>query len=186
MLWARPLSFIFVTSFLLLADLCYGIEIQPFYGSLRYDHLDGSYQSSEARSGTGVLVRLDTVDQRDWDFIGYADRKWSEFSVLRPYYIWGAAPALEPSPDPAITVRRFHDWDLVVSLGGGYFIHSTRTVLYDRPAIVSGFVGEAHTQLRYTFDDHWSALGAVHLGLSAAADDRGFLSGLFVGVNYRP
>lgn len=187
MSWVKPLKqFGFLILFVLLTPKTQAIEIQPFYGPLKYERIDGCCQSDTGRNGTGVLVRLNSADFNEWDVIGYTDRKWSQFSVLKPIYVWGSPMQNDPSLDSAIQIQRLQNWVAIVSLGGGYFIHSTRTILYDLPALVSGFTIEAHSQLRYTINDTWSVVGSLHLGLSAASDDRGFLSGVFLGFNYRP
>lgn len=162
------------------------LEFEPFLGNLNYQRLDGCCYSSGNRIGSGVLVRLDTKSSGEWDFIGYSDTRWSEFSVHKPTYWIGDSSPLDPSPDPSTSVRRLKTWKVIGSYGGGFFSHSTRTVKFDLPAISSGFTANGQMALVYTINDKWALTGTLRIGLSFAADDRGFLTGTFLGLNYRP
>lgn len=162
------------------------LEIQPYIGALKYTHFDGCCQSSPSRVGTGVLIRDKFFQDSEWDLIGYSDRKWSEVSILKPFYFMGEPFQIDPSADSSIQVRRLNRWIGIVSVGGGYFVHSTRTIQFDLPSLVSGLSLTSHAQIRYTINDQWAVASALHFGIGAAADERGYLSGFFLGFNYRP
>lgn len=180
----KLLFFLFAS--LLVARPALGIELQPYAGMMTYDRLSGCCEATGTNAGFGILARVDTEPLGVWDVNAYTDKSWSEFNLMRPWFLMGRYDARDPSQDKNIEVSRMSKWQFAVSYGLGYFVHSTRTEQYSLAARVSGVSVATQSQLRYTIRQDLSAVGILHLGAGLAADDKGFLWGAFLGVNYRP
>lgn len=164
----------------------FAFSVQPYVGTLSYAHLDGCCQSSGSKIGTGIRVRMTLDDAKEWDLFGYTDRRWSEFAILKPAVIHGTYYDKDPAPfTESIRVARMSYWNWIFSYGGGYFIHSTRTLRYDLPAITSGFSLLGQSQWNYTLDDKYSLFAMLHLGIGLATDEKGYLYGAFLGGSIR-
>lgn len=180
-----PLRVLFVLLALAPA-MASALEVEPFVASLSHQRIDGCCQSTGTRSGIGARIRMDLDERGLWDVVGYSDRRWSEFSIMRRSYLTGGPAALDPSGDAAIQVQRVKHWNTFWSYGAGFFSHSTRTIQFDLPAAASGFSINGEAGLGYVLNDHWSVSSAFRLGLAVGADDRGIVHSLSFGLGYRP
>lgn len=131
-------------------------------------------------------MRLNLDDGGLWDVVGYSDRRWNEFSVMRRSYLVGGPAPADPSSDNAIRVQRVKHWNAYWSYGAGFFTHSTRTIQFDLPAAASGFSVNAEAGMSYGLNDHWSVTPAFRLGVALGADDRGVVHSILLGVGYKP
>lgn len=146
------------------------------YGS--YQKLDGCCQSTGSRWGMGMEVPL----FKNWSLGAYTDRQWSEFT-LHKKFVWGSDSAhISPSEDSHIRAKRIPDFIFMTSLGGGYFIHSTRTLRYDLPALVSGgLLSVQLNALSSIYENFFISLGAQGEG-AFALDDKGVNSRFLFGL----
>lgn len=160
----------------------HAFSVQPYLGALSYTHLDGCCQSTGMKIGTGIRVRMNLDDGKEWDLFGYTDRRWSEFGLLKPVMIHGTYLNSDPTPfNNDVQVHRASYWNWVFSYGGGYFLHTTRTLKYDLPAITSGFSILGQSQWNYTINDSYALYAMLQMGLGLATDEKGYLYGLFLG-----
>jgi hypothetical protein len=171
---------------LLISQASHAFEIQPSVGSLTHQRVDGCCISTGNKTGFGLLVRTDTKNAGTWDFLGYSDRNWSEFAVLKPLQLMGEARRYDPSPDGNIRIQRTKNWDAILSYGAGYFVHSTRTTAFNLPTNSSGISLTTQTHVAYNWNDQYAVVGTFHLGLGLGIDNKGYLWGTFLGLRYRP
>jgi hypothetical protein len=179
----RLLSFLLI---LLMSSSSFGFEVQPSIGSMTHERLSGCCISTGNRSGYSLLVRTETENAGTWDFLGYTDRNWSEFTVLKPKYLIGDPRKYDPSIDENIRIQRARNWDLIFSYGVGFFVHSTRTTGFNLPTNSSGISLTTQTHYAYNWNDQVAVVGTLHLGLGMGIDDKGYLWGTFLGLRYRP
>jgi len=161
------------------------LELIPLYTSQTYLALDGCCKSSNMRAGTAGIVRLDFEKIGSWDIFGMSDTRWNEASFLRPIYLLGDKVVYDPAFDSSTQVRRVPQSTLVLSYGGGFFTHSTRTKNFDLAALVTGITLVLHLEYQYALSDKFSVVAIGRVGAALSLDDRGTMLAPMVGLLWR-
>lgn len=178
----RPLLFVF--AWLLYSQSAGAVELSFYGGPLSHSALGGCCSSSGTKFGGGVLGRLDLEKIGDIELLAYSDGRWSEGEVLKPFYILGGKSSADGASGEMIDVKTVHSWRWISSFGGGYFSHTTRTVKFDLPALVTGLSLSNFNHILYSLDDHWSLGATVQISVAISTSDQSFLVGSFLNMSY--
>jgi len=137
------------------------------------------------RGGTAGIVRLNFEKIGTWDIFGMSDTKWSEASLLRPIYLIGERVVFDPTTDSSTQVRRVPRSTLVLSYGGGFFTHNTRTKRFNLASLVTGISLVLHLEYHYALSDQFSIVALGRVGAALSFDDRGTMIAPMLGLLWR-
>jgi hypothetical protein len=161
------------------------LEVLPLYTSQSYFALDGCCQSAAMRGGSAAIVRVNFEKIGTWDLFGMSDMKWNEASLLRPIYLIGDRVVYDPSIDSSTQVRRVPRSTLVLSYGGGFFTHNTRTKQFSLASLVTGISLISHLEYQYAISDQFSLVAVGRVGVGLSLDDRGAIFSPMLGLLWR-
>ena len=169
------------------ATHAHAIDVMPYTGLIDVTPISGCCKHVSSSIGFGILTRLPKVSKAlgDIEIVGYSDFKYSEASLSKFIYLYGASPQVDPLSTSDTTITRLSGYTLTLSYGLGFFTHNTTTVRYELPALVAGLQAVSRLLLNYTITDTWSANALVSTGLGYSLDETDFNLGFGAGFTYR-
>lgn len=160
-------------------------ELSAYAGAQTVDPLSGGCCTGvPLRGGYGLGLRIENSGQV-WQGFGYTDFRWAEISALKSTYLIGEYTKADPGSTSESTVTRLKRWQLIVSYGVGFFVHTTTTVRYDLPVVLNGFLGVAHLETQYALNDRYSLIGLGRLGAAISLEDKSMFAAGLGGLLYR-
>jgi hypothetical protein len=167
-----------------IAHSAFAVELTVFMGPLSHSAASGCCKSSGSANANGILGRFDFERVGPLEFAVLTNGRWSEGSLLKPFYLYGQGPRFDTGTGDMIRAQTISDWRWISSVGVGYYSHTTTTSDFNLPILVAGLSLTNMNQFIYSINDEWSLAAMVQLTFGWSKSDTSFLVGNYVGLVY--
>ncbi len=155
------------------------------YGGLQsFNAISGCCVSVPPKATYGVGLRLEALEGI-YQVLGITDLRWSEITLLKTHYLKGRFSQLDPSNDEDISVTRYDRWQIALSYGAGFFVHTTQQTRLNLPVSVNGVLAMTHLEAQYLVSDQFSLVAVARGGAAISLDNLGLVTGALGGLSFR-